>query len=199
MTNLLYSAKHYQIKTAKDADRAKDEADRAKSYAESLHPETFVKTTGDQTIDGVKTFNNQVEFKSGGAVWNTADGAQRDSRYCCKFYQYGLSDNVLPPATVFGGIHCFDKNNFEYGTIYSEMSSNGTVASRLWVRTPKGTAATIGIFQDINGVTTTQAPTPAVSDNSTKIATTNYVNQKIQLVSALPSSPNANVFYCIPG
>lgn len=60
MTNLLYSAKHYQIKGSKEADRAKNEADRAKSYADSLHPETFVKTTGDQTIDGVKTFTSSV-------------------------------------------------------------------------------------------------------------------------------------------
>lgn len=42
-------------------------------------------------------------------------------------------------------------------------------------------------------------PTPAVATNDTTVATTNYVNQKVQLVSALPSSPNANIFYFIPG
>jgi len=40
--------------------------------------------------------------------------------------------------------------------------------------------------------------TPAVSDNSTKIATTAYCNNKHQVVSALPASPDANVFYYIP-
>ena len=42
------------------------------------------------------------------------------------------------------------------------------------------------------------SPTPAVSDNSTKISTTNWFNQKIQVVSTLPASPNSNVYYFIP-
>ena len=46
---------------------------------------------------------------------------------------------------------------------------------------------------------TPTVPTPAVSDNSTKPATTNWFNQKIQVVSALPASPNGNVFYFVTG
>lgn len=42
MTNLLYSAKHYQIKGSKEADRAKYEADRAKSYAESVNSDNLL-------------------------------------------------------------------------------------------------------------------------------------------------------------
>lgn len=45
---------------------------------------------------------------------------------------------------------------------------------------------------------TPTSPTPAVSDNSTKISTTNWFNQKIQVVSTLPASPNSNVYYFIP-
>ena len=40
--------------------------------------------------------------------------------------------------------------------------------------------------------------TPAVSDNSTKAATTAYVNTKFQVVSALPANPDADTFYFIP-
>ena len=40
--------------------------------------------------------------------------------------------------------------------------------------------------------------TPATSDSSTKIATTAYMNNKLQVVSALPASPDSNVFYFIP-
>lgn len=149
--------------------------------------EEVVKTSGDQTISGVKTFNNQVEFRSGGAVWNTATGTQRDSRYCCKFYQYGLSDNVLPSADVFGGIHCFDKNNFEYGTIYSALNTDGSASSNLWVHTPNGTAATLGIVQRSNGVTTTYAPTPPASDNSSQIATTAFVKNNLGSKLGLPN------------
>lgn len=46
---------------------------------------------------------------------------------------------------------------------------------------------------------TPTVPTPAVSDNSTKPATTNWFNQKIQVVSSLPASPNGNVFYFVTG
>lgn len=42
------------------------------------------------------------------------------------------------------------------------------------------------------------APTQAVSDNSTKISTTNWFNQKVQVVSTLPASPNSNIYYFIP-
>lgn len=38
---------------------------------------------------------------------------------------------------------------------------------------------------------------PATSDNSTKVATTAYVNNRVQLVSSLPASPTDGVLYCI--
>lgn len=41
-------------------------------------------------------------------------------------------------------------------------------------------------------------PTPSVSDNSTKAATTAYINTKFKKVNSLPSSPDSNTFYFIP-
>lgn len=40
------------------ANRAESEADRAEGYADSLTPGTIVRTSGDQTIGGVKTFSS---------------------------------------------------------------------------------------------------------------------------------------------
>lgn len=157
-----------------------------------------VDVTSNQTIGGQKVFTNQVEFHNEGMTWSTSSAAgARDNRFRCKFYQYGLSDEVYPAAAVFSGIHHYDKNNFEYGTIFSSMSPTGIVQTNLWVHTPKGTAATMGIQQDANGNTSTYAPTPATSDNSTQIATTAFVNNKLQVVDSLPSSPTAGVFYFI--
>ena len=51
---------------------------------------------------------------------------------------------------------------------------------------------------DRNGGVYTYAATPGVEANDTRIATTNYVNNKFQVVSVLPANPNANVFYFIP-
>ena len=45
---------------------------------------------------------------------------------------------------------------------------------------------------------TPTVPTAAVSTNNTQAVNTQWFNQKIQVVSALPSSPNSNVFYFIP-
>lgn len=45
---------------------------------------------------------------------------------------------------------------------------------------------------------TTTVVTPTVSDNSTKPATTAYIETKFQVVSALPASPDANTYYFIP-
>ncbi len=42
---------------------------------------------------------------------------------------------------------------------------------------------------------TPTAPTAAVSDNSQQVVNSAWFNQKIQVVSSLPASPNANVFY----
>lgn len=39
---------------------------------------------------------------------------------------------------------------------------------------------------------------PAVSENSTKIATTQYINNKFKYVTALPATPDPNTFYFLP-
>lgn len=41
-------------------------------------------------------------------------------------------------------------------------------------------------------------PTPAVSDDTQKPATTAYINTKFQVVAALPLSPDSDTFYFIP-
>lgn len=41
-------------------------------------------------------------------------------------------------------------------------------------------------------------PTPTVSDNTQKPATTAFINTKFQVVAALPLSPDSDTFYFIP-
>ena len=41
-------------------------------------------------------------------------------------------------------------------------------------------------------------PTPVLTANDTQVATTAWFNTKMQVVSALPAAPDANVFYFIP-
>lgn len=62
----------------------------------------------------------------------------------------------------------------------------------------KSIAGIIGIGKIIGGDVYTECPTPTVSNNSNQIATTAYVNNKFQVVSALPASPDPNTYYFIP-
>jgi len=147
-----------------------------------------VKLTGNQTIAGTKTFSNvPIVLK---------DGDMR-VRYQSSVYTQGTA----PSSNCYGGSRITDKNNVEMGSVYTGMYTDGSVSSRLFVKSPvagTNSGATLGISCNASGSFYTEAPTPAVSDNSTKIATTAYCNSKHQVVSALPASPNANVFYYIP-
>lgn len=63
-----------------------------------------------------------------------------------------------------------------------------------WDQDP--TSKNVSIY--FTGSEAVYAPTPDVANNGTRVATTAYCNSKHQVVSALPASPNADVFYYIP-
>ena len=59
--------------------------------------------------------------------------------------------------------------------------------------------ANISVIVTSAGVIRTYATAPtSVTANDTQIATTAWVNSKMQVVSALPANPDPNVFYFIP-
>jgi len=75
--------------------------------------------------------------------------------------------------------------------------------SRAYIRT--GTAASgefkgdyLTLKTTANGVSWAEAPTHSIDLSGNKITTIVYIDTKFQVVSALPASPNANVFYFIP-
>lgn len=63
-------------------------------------------------------------------------------------------------------------------------------------QTEKLAELAVGIAPDGNAYAA--APTVGVGVNSHAIATTAWVNNKLQVVSALPANPDPNVFYFIP-
>lgn len=136
-----------------------------------------VKLTGNQSIAGAKTLLNTLYFKEGGTYSDTPASNQR-----------------------YGQIRFQDSTGKYTGVIDSYTDTTGTTHIRLYALLPTDTSkySIIDLSVDKNGNWNTSIPTPATSDNSTKIATTAYVNNKHQLVSALPASPNADVFYYIP-
>ena len=86
-----------------------------------------------------------------------------------------------------------DNNNERIGVIGSQINPDGWYGTYLQA----GNEGSIHILTDGIDVIT-YAPTPSVSSNSSEIATTTYINNRFQVVSTLPASPNADVFYFIP-
>lgn len=158
-----YSAKHYQIKSEKSAVRAEDAANRAEEYANSLEPETFVKKSGNQTIGGDLTIDK--------------DGFQT-----IFFQSPDIDYTSVEQTSIKGGrILELDKNGQYYGYFQSQVDASGAYTTAISTRRSVGGASkssTIATGIDKNGNIYTSAPTPATSDNSTKIATTAWVNNK---------------------
>lgn len=150
--------------------------------------EEAVKTSGDQTITGRKMFANQpyIYTTGGDCRWWSKTGS----------YEHGTA----PSHDIYGGYRFLDKNNVEIATCYGKISTNNVSSCHLYIKSPvAGSTSTssIGINCDANGNFYTNAPTPPTGDNSGQIATTAWVNNKHQVVTALPSSPTTGVFYFI--
>lgn len=162
-----YSAKHYQIKSEKSAVRAEDAANRAEEYANSLEPETFVKTSGNQTWTGVKT-----------------------AKHANIQVQCSVADDTATSITSNEerGLLIVDKDGARIGNFFSGQITDGKI--RTYMCSARNVSGTMKyqyaeIRQNVDGTgnfniacTSATSPTPATSDNSTKIATTAWVNNK---------------------
>lgn len=129
-------------------------------------------------------------------------------------------------AQTISGVKTFTANTIVNGgtsngtfTIKNDVTTYGTSAVDLVVATSNGKNQFLVHFQEGNkwctyfeqnpstkdvvlsmgGCAAVYAPTPAVASNDAQVATTAWLNSKMQVVSALPANPNPNVFYFIPG
>ncbi len=118
---------------------------------------TYVNLTGSQTISGAKYFTTDYYRKDTGAVKGTAPTANRWQN----------------------GVRFVDNNNVAFGGIERGFLTDRT--SRINMIVYKGTTtdtstnAQIGVGFDTNGNAFTYAPTPAFGNNTTNIATTEFV------------------------
>ena len=89
-------------------------------------------------------------------------------------------------------------NGARRGTIRTSYNSDGSYQVTFGCNGPDAAAPSGLIVKRTSSAITATAPTPDVSNNSTEIATTAYVNNKFRKVSALPASPNSSTYYFIP-
>lgn len=156
--------------------------------------EEAVKTSGNQTIAGSKTFSSSLTTKTGGSA---------------------MLKGVLPNNTVgtnpSSGINVYvagvDNGGKDQSYINFAVTTDGTgqvnIAARSNSSSDRGGSG-IQIARKLDGTswtsigtTTASAPTPATTDNSTKIATTAFFRNNMQVVEALPSTATNGVFYFV--
>ena len=118
-------------------------------------------------------------------------------------YAPNLTQGTAPASTQWAGIDLQDKNGVEMAECICFVDNNNKACAAQWVHSPKAgdNKSTFGVVTEAyaDGTFATRALTPALNSNDTKIVTTNWFNQKIQVVSALPASPDGNVFYFVTG
>ena len=136
----------------------------------------MVTTNTAQTISGVKTFNANTIVKGSGANNGTLT-IKNDVT------TYGTSAVDLVVATSNG------KNQF---LVHFQEGNK-------WCAYFEQNPSTKDIALSMGGCAAVYAPTPAGASNDAQVATTAWVNYKMQVVSALPANPDPNVFYFIPG
>lgn len=135
--------------------------------------EDFVTVSTDQTITGTKTFNKQISI----------DTNDYDVRFLAKFNNLTLG--TLPTSNVFVGFRSCDSLNKEFANINCSYNTQGRISSNFYVNNQNGVVGRLGIYIDKDGSKAyTIAPTPATDDNSTKIATTEFVKAQGYVSSA---------------
>ena len=94
-----------------------------------------------------------------------------------------------------------DKNGKNTGWIENAQIVSGEITTGIHARNKDGFQAKVSVFVPLSGTTGAYAiaPTPHVDATGEKIVTAGWFNSKMQVVSALPAAPDANVFYFIPG
>ena len=143
--------------------------------------------SGDETFSGVKTLqsnNPRFGFKHTEIDVTTAPAEQKSMR-----------------------IFFSDKNDKWISEIGIYKNTDDGVVSQITANNDTAGVASLQIVCKKDGSKYGNCPTPPdAADSSTKIATTAWVNSritsimnnKLQVVASLPSSPNADTFYFIP-
>lgn len=140
-----------------------------------------VKTSGDQTIDGIKT------FKAGTITVNKSNMTKGTNPSSALHWQWFSCDK-----NGTGDANCL-------GKVITSVEANGNVSTRLvaYKNATGTTNATIGIYYPASGNAYTSAPTPATSDNSTKIATTAFVKSQNYLTTTTKTVANDGCTFVI--
>lgn len=139
--------------------------------------DTVVRTTGDQTVAGAKTFTYSLYSKS-----NTLIRTQRDN--------ISISDTSREAYTSIMLAVVEDKDKKRFGGLEVSANTDGSRGISLVMRNRADTGWLIGIRAKelVDGTSICEAPNPGEDSNSNHIATTRWVrNYALPISSLIPS------------
>jgi hypothetical protein len=163
--------------------------------------------TAGRAADPLQNFN--LLHRSGDEIFSgVKTGQSHNPKFGFKNILADISNK--PSARTNSTLFFLDKNGLFTGEIRNEFATTGYLETSIYTNSKiSGTTKTsyIKVVVNENGEVYATCPTPPrADDNSTKISNTQWVNSritsimnnKLQVVSSLPSSPNADTFYFIP-
>lgn len=167
--------------TATQYPTAKAVYDAIKDFDASL----FLHNSGNETFSGVKTCQSD------------------EPRFGLK--HTGIDINTNPPQQKAMKLFFADKSGLFLSENAVYQRTDGAIVTQITANNGSNYSA-ITVVLEKDGSRYATCPTPAASDNSVKISNTEWVNSriasimnnKLQVVDKLPSSPNADTFYFIP-
>ena len=187
---------------------ARDDNDGIKTYAphpaaSTSYTNPAIMTAG-RAADPTQNFN--LLHRSGDEIFSgTKTGQSNNPRLGFKHLEIDVTTN--PSAEKSTKIFFSDKNNTWTSEIANYQKTDGQILTQITANNGDAGVASLQIICTKDGSKYATCPTPPnAADSSTKIATTAWVNSritsimnnKLQVVSSLPSSPNADTFYFIP-
>lgn len=132
----------------------------------------FVSTTGNQTVAGTKTFTSVPVVQGTGPAF--------------KLVKTNVTKGTTPASNMNTNmLQLVDSANVVMSLIYSSYQTNGNIMTGMYSCNPNGTDNTsLQIVFAANGEKYGVAPTPQnAADNSTRIATTAWVNTRINTIT----------------
>lgn len=140
-----------------------------------------VKTSGNQNVNGIKKFTEKIVRKHSQQTAFSSISAQATA----------ITKGTNPTVNTEARWYMTDSQG-DFGNAYSiagmvtGYDTNGTISAVLFAFKPESNSTVssrLGIYYPTTGAPYTVAPTPAASDNSTKIATTAYVHKFFAAIS----------------
>lgn len=123
-----------------------------------------VHNTGDEEINGVKTFNETTR-------WEMSD------TFVQRFQANNIEIGQVPSSNQYKSIQFADKNGKAIGILQCRYDTNGATQLALMLNNLKspGTSAGLYTYQLPDGTSYSTTTTPTANNNSTRIATTAFV------------------------